>query len=128
VDCVTRTHCVAVGSTTSVPYRTLVEMWNGVRWSRVKSPNNSSLSDNLLRSISCPAADRCVAVGWAEDPFQTREAPLIASWSHGHWVMIANARTGDARLWGVSCPSTAACWATGDRGLQYRTLAESGKP
>ena len=129
VDCVTRTHCVAVGNTTSLPYRTLVEVWNEARWTVVKSPNNPRLSDNLLNSVSCPAVDRCAAVGWAEDPYQTREAPLIETWSNGHWVMCANARTDDARLWRVSCPSTGACRATGDRGLpKYRTFAESGTP
>jgi hypothetical protein len=112
-----------------VPYHTLVEVWNGARWSAMKSPNNPILRHDLLVSVSCPAVDRCVAVGWAEDSYQTREAPLIETWSHGRWEMGANARTGDALLEGVSCPRADACHVVGDRGLpRYRSFAEAGSP
>jgi len=129
VDCVTRVHCVAVGNTTSVPYRSFIEEWDGGSWTGMKSPDNPRLTDNLLHSVSCPTAGRCVAVGWAEDPAQAHEAPLIESLHAGRWVMISNPRTGDARLWGVWCAGTGHCRATGDRGLPtYRTFAESGSP
>jgi hypothetical protein len=129
VACESSAHCVAVGSTTSVPYHTLIEVWDGRTWAAEKSANDHALSTDLLTSISCRTLARCVAVGWAEDQYDTHQVPLVESWRHGTWVMSANTRSGNGRLWGVSCPSVGSCFGVGDRGLpNYRTFAESGTP
>ncbi len=50
----------ADGATISV---TLTEMWNGVSWTIVPSPNGSPTQPNQLNGVSCTSASSCVAVG-----------------------------------------------------------------
>jgi hypothetical protein len=42
---------------------TLVEHWNGSKWSVQATPNPSSASSSQLEGISCTSATRCTAAG-----------------------------------------------------------------
>lgn len=66
ISCASATFCVAVGSTGPGVVRS-ARMWNGTSWSapRVIDPNgaDTATSNSGLRSVSCPTASLCVAVG-----------------------------------------------------------------
>jgi virginiamycin B lyase len=70
VSCAGATNCIAVGVNESgstygrkTEGGTLIEQWNGTRWSIVGSPNPAGLG--TLNSVSCTTATNCVAVGFS---------------------------------------------------------------
>ena len=67
IFCVSAGDCFAVGGSGSGrggASRTLIEAWNGSRWSAVPSPNEGPASDfDFLSSLSCPSASFCMIVG-----------------------------------------------------------------
>jgi hypothetical protein len=123
VSCPTATRCVAVGkyhSNVTADLQTLVESWNGHRWTRVRSPDKpqGANNDSRLYAVSCASTVACAAVGSyaPNNPSQT----LVEAWNGSRWVIRPSA---DAKpngiittnqLYGVSCPSPFACVATGD--------------
>ena len=69
VSCLSPTSCVAAGtgsreSTIGHPgaARTLIESWDGSRWSVTPSPNPGSFDDSTLAGVSC-TSEHCAAVG-----------------------------------------------------------------
>lgn len=46
-------------------YHTLAWRWNGARWQTQHTQNRAGLTNNLLQGVSCPAVNRCQAVGWS---------------------------------------------------------------
>jgi hypothetical protein len=123
VSCPTTNHCVAVGeyhSNSTADLQTLVETWNGHRWTRTKSPNKpqGSNNDSRLRSVACASTLACTAVGSfaPNNPSQT----LVETWNGVRWAIR---RSPDAKpagiittneLTSVSCVSPFACAAVGD--------------
>jgi hypothetical protein len=70
VACTSATNCVAVGYNqftygdgTHVFGGTLIEKWNGTKWSLVRSPNPPGLG--VLNGVACPSATHCNAVGYS---------------------------------------------------------------
>jgi hypothetical protein len=63
VSCVSAAACTAVGYDYETPtaQRTLVESWNGTKWSVVPSPNPGS--DDILNGVSSASVAACTAVG-----------------------------------------------------------------
>ena len=58
-------NCVAAGyynATLSASDATLIESWNGSKWSVTASPNPSSTGDDLS-GLSCARSSKCEAVG-----------------------------------------------------------------
>jgi hypothetical protein len=56
VSCVSEVACTAVGSYgTRAGERTLVERWNGTRWSFQRSTNPIGVSNSRLTGVSCVA-------------------------------------------------------------------------
>jgi hypothetical protein len=74
VSCTSATACFAVGNYSfhlrkdfSGPLKTLVERWNGTRWSIIASPNRpGAVSD--LDGVSCANTTNCTAVGASNPP------------------------------------------------------------
>jgi hypothetical protein len=69
VTCTSKTTCFAVGYNgftygdgTHVLGGTLIEKWNGAKWSLVRTPNPSGLG--VLEGVICPSATHCTAVGY----------------------------------------------------------------
>jgi hypothetical protein len=115
VSCADVDHCVAVGySLTSAPlYETLgIELAGGV-WT-LRSTRNVADRNNLLRDVSCPTIDTCVAVG-GSDPLTANEETLIQRLSAGVWTIepSPNRASTDNHLWGVSCKTDVNCVAIG---------------
>jgi hypothetical protein len=70
VSCTSRTTCIAVGVNKSESLSglkthagTLIEQWNGTRWSIIGSPNPTRLG--TLYGASCTTPTTCVAVGYS---------------------------------------------------------------
>jgi len=121
VSCAGATRCVAVGDyeTTAQVDRTLVEVWNGVTWTRVASPNVGTTANDLV-GVSCVAATRCIAVGAVSTASKVLRT-LVEVWDGTAWVRVASVNVGTRNnvLFSVSCVSTSSCTAVGE----YRNVA-----
>jgi len=129
VSCPGRVRCTAVGSYEVGPVtggrdKTLIESWNGTRWSVVPSPNGPGRI-NGLDGVSCTSRTFCMAVGTQYTP---DIKPLAESWNGTRWSLVpvpGVGRAGEGELSGVSCTARSACVAVGSSGAIGRTLAES---
>jgi hypothetical protein len=115
VSCVSATSCQAVGeyqNSSLGTTRTLVESWNGAKWSVAPSPNTGT-GNNALTGVSCSTASSCVAVGSYFT--STAARTLIEAWNGTAWVVVASPNIGTSinALTGVSCFSTTSCEAVG---------------
>ena len=126
VSCVTATSCTAVGeyaTSGGYPQLTLIESWDGTKWSVVPSPNKTTLESNSLYGVSCASVNSCIAVGEYPNAHHAAST-LIESWNGTTWSIAASPN--DSRgndLFGVSCTSPKHCQAVG-RGADT-TLIES---
>jgi hypothetical protein len=141
VSCTSSTNCVAVGyqEESNVGVQTLIEIWNGSDWTIMPSPNQGTNLNQSLYGVSCSAANRCVAVG----DYETVSNPslfscpggsqtclsLVEIWDGTRWSIASSPNPGPNGdfLYGVSCPSTSSCTATGyySNGSIDQTLIEN---
>lgn len=118
ISCVSAASCTAVGDSENRlgtgRLKTLIESWNGRRWSVVPSPNPDRFADSL-RGVSCVSARSCTAAGFGTSRSRSSEKTLIESWNGKRWSVVPspNPRKDDY-LVGVSCVSATACTAAGD--------------
>jgi hypothetical protein len=113
VSCASATACTAVGRTFGPsdvsPDRTLVERWNGKRWSIQRSPNRSAAGE--LNAVSCFSASACVAVGDAGAQ-PGAGAVLAEAWNGSKWTLQPSLDAFGAygsALSSVSCASVTKC-------------------
>lgn len=114
VSCTTATACVAVGATPATPTSgtpegvALTTADQGGAWHRAEVPAGTV----ALAAVSCPTADRCVAVGG--DPTAAHPAGVALTSSDGgaSWTTGA-VPAGSGPLSAVSCPSASVCVAVG---------------
>jgi hypothetical protein len=133
VSCPSTTSCTAVGHSVSTngDELTLVEHWNGRRWSIQPSPTpittthtNSSGRAAELASVSCTSPAACTAVGdLLVRPSLSAIQALIERWNGKRWSIQRGPRVRGA-LTGVSCSSRTACLAIGARNADGATLVE----
>src|SRR5689334_9952045 len=78
------------------------------------SPSAAATMDNMFfRSVACPSATTCVAVGQYQDAASNVKS-LIERWNGQHWSVVGHPERGtDSTLLGVSCPSVTSCFASG---------------
>jgi hypothetical protein len=129
VSCVTTVFCVAVGNYRDAGggYLTLVEHFDGARWSTMTSPSQGKLSAaNILSGVSCASTVSCMAVGTVDDH------ALAERFDGTRWsiapIPFTGAVSGGDVLNAVSCPSPSACTAVGyfdNRSGHSETLVES---
>ena len=90
--------------------RTLVERWNGSKWSIQASPNTSAVGSSYLDAVSCSSISNCIAVG------SSGNSNLAESWNGSAWA-LQSIPNGDDNfpnyLNGVSCSTAIACSAVG---------------
>jgi hypothetical protein len=104
----------AVGSAQKVAsehFRTVIEHWNGSRWSLVPSPSLGKFS--FLSSVTV-ASDGSV---WAVGGSFLRTGPFIVRLKGAKWVKVAVPKTPattDIDLDGITAVSPAQVWAVGD--------------
>ncbi len=103
--------CFAIGSLNG---NIVIEKWQGgtsPNWVTYPSPDVGPSSS--LRSITCPSASECWAVGSRSLNGQTQ--PLIERWDGTAWSIVDSPMfESDALLAGVGCSSAAQCWAVGN--------------
>jgi hypothetical protein len=106
------THTAANGA-----YLTLVEHWDGTRWSVVSSPNSSATS-NVLRAAAATGASDVWAVG-----NMVGGATLIEHWDGRSWTVVGSpALPSGSALNAVTAISPTNAWAVGS------TPGASGAP
>ena len=132
VSCPQVSSCWAVGDqAASGVTRTLIEHWNGRKWSLTASPSVAGSADTFLSGVSCPAELNCWAVGGATLG-STRQEPVALHWNGRKWslsVLPEPAGLAVDRLASVWCPGATRCWAVGSAarsvaGAASRPLAE----
>jgi len=131
VSCASEDACTAVGYHYGNGFspRTLIESWDGTRWSVVPSPSPTT-STELLDSVSCASEDTCTAAGVYDNVRPGGGgSTLIESWDGTRWSVIPSPSPGSSPAFsGVSCVTAAACTAVGsydDNGVTSKTLIES---
>jgi hypothetical protein len=130
VSCVSPDTCTAAGEAfhSNGPTTSLIESWDGSRWSVVPSPS-PGFSQTLVNGVSCTSKDACNVVGTYSPRIGTRI--LVEAWDGRSWSVVPtpNPGTTDHELNGVSCVSPDFCMAAGfffSRHPSYRTLTLLG--
>jgi hypothetical protein len=127
VDAASSTDVWAVGYASVGPFftdsRTLVQHWDGTRWSNVRSPNLGTRG-NALNAISVVSANDIWAVGLGDSPSTNSGQPIIVHWDGTAWTLVSSVPTGSgfAELRAIDAVSANDIWAVGYRGK--RTLIE----
>jgi hypothetical protein len=131
VSCAAADACTAVGVTgnkNSGVTATLIESWNGSRWSVVPSLDPGP-SYTWFSGVSCASTDACTATGTYLTSTQANRT-LIESWDGTHWSVVPHPQPGipGRDLPGVSCASAATCTVAGSYSAHgaVRTLIETG--
>src|ERR1700690_2175182 len=84
VACPSRTPCYAVGEHSSrLGAKSLIERWDGRRWSIVPTPNPPGKTAVTLNALACPTASSCLAVGKYATSSWSR--PLVERWTGRDW-------------------------------------------
>jgi len=117
VSCPASSSCVAAGSRndhSGVPPATLIERWNGLRWTLVPSPNPSGSIASALWGISCASAAVCTAVGdfTVTNP---NETTLVEQANGNTWTVVPSPGLPGRQtaLYAVDCVSATVCKAAG---------------
>ncbi len=125
VSCSSRSACTAVGYyfPNPGPTQMLAERWQGHRWTIERPPRPRGARDTSLEGVSCSSATACMAVG--HYTIRTGgEKPLVERWNGTRWVLELPPNPRGAslvELLAVSCSSSTACTAVGDRGSYTTT-------
>ena len=128
VSCGSPSYCVAVGryyTPNTDTYGALLLTWTGGSWQATQAPlpgNAGDPSYASLKSVSCPSASYCVAVGYYTDTSGLGEG-LLLTWSGGSWSAAEAPLPGNVVGPGidldhggadaVSCASSTSCAAVG---------------
>jgi hypothetical protein len=119
VTCVSSTNCFAVGFFSvsgSGLDKTLIERWNGVRWSVVTSPNPAGAKLSRLFGVACQSSSSCFAVGNQYVTTSRSGTTLIERWNGTAWSIVTgpdpDAGWVDPELNGISCTAST-CLAVG---------------
>jgi hypothetical protein len=119
VTCISGTACTAVGTSNRAAgeYRTLVERWNGTKWSIQTSPNAKGSTGDMLNGVDCTSGKSCVAVGHYDKQDGT-QVTLAERWNGTNWTIATTPNPAQtvSDLGGVSCVSATACVAVGGAG------------
>lgn len=93
--------------------KTLIEHWNGSKWSVVPSPNIKSLN-NALKSVAAASDNDIWAVGDAFDD-QGSYQTLIEHWNGSTWSIVSGAKLDStfSHLYGVTAISSTNVWVVG---------------
>ncbi len=108
ISCVATTECIAVGwyRNSGGTGRNYSLRWNGSSWTKLSTPNQAPLEKSVLEDVSCPKAQYCVAVGWAN---QAASSKVILTWDGTSWKEGKAASSSGRALHGVNCTSPSHC-------------------
>jgi FG-GAP-like repeat len=92
--------------------QTLIERFDGSKWSVVPSPDQSNL-DNALHSVSMASASEGWAVGYAAQSGTTYQ-PLAVRWDGTRWSLASPATFSSTAIFtGVDALADGSAWAVG---------------
>jgi len=117
----------AVGDrqSTNGVFHTLIEHWDGTRWSVVPSPNPGATGDHLF-GVAQAGPDNVWAVGQSDGLH--RDGPLVEHWNGMHWKVVTVPTAGvTAGLLQAVAVQGGEVWAAGqsdDATHQARPLVE----
>lgn len=110
--------------------QTLIEHWNGVKWSIISSPNVSG-TDNTLADIHAVASNDVWAVGYTgPDVAFTQHNALMEHWDGHKWSIVSHpASQLSGNLTAISVISAKNIWVVGQylptgNDATFQTLAE----
>ena len=96
-----------------IPQETLIEHWNGTRWSIVPSPNGGSPNNNLT-SVTAISSTDAWAVGHYYNVNAQQNAPLTQHWNGTQWSTVKAPGSGnDANFQAVTSTDASHVWAAG---------------
>ena len=110
--------CLALGRLGSIEWET--EWWDGEDWTAEQLPPLVGAGEFEMRSVDCPSADSCSAVGyWAGS--ESSFAPVAFAWDGTGWHRQGTMQPaggsggplGHVELVDVSCISPSRCWTVG---------------
>jgi hypothetical protein len=102
-------------------YMTLIEHWDGTKWSVVPSPNPSARRATKLNAIAALSSTDAWAVGYYEDSLNNnRKQTLILHWNGSDWDIVPspNGPGADNALHSVTAINPTDAWAVGIYGAQ----------
>jgi hypothetical protein len=125
------TNAWAVGYAGGVgTFRTMVQRWNGSRWTVTRSPSSSS-ADNVLFGVDTLSRTDAWAVGYDlhVTPNALYHQALTEHWNGHTWRALpaVHAGTQDNDLFGVTALSPTNVWAVGNENIghfRFRPLVE----
>jgi hypothetical protein len=103
--------------------QTLIEHWNGERWTRVPSPDPAGVG-NTLAGVTATAAGNA----WADGINNTGTVyhSLILHWNGTRWAVVASpSPSGDTNLTAIAAASRTNAWAVG---MTNPTRCSNGGP
>ena len=119
----------AVGHKASQGLKTMLEHWNGTKWTAVSPPAVSTSSG--LNDVDVVASDDVWGVGYrgVTSPGDIPSATLVQRWNGTSWSVVPSANPPGTRsnsLIGISHVSSTDVWAVGYStiGFTHQTLAE----
>ena len=123
-SCPSPSDCIAVGGTEQGPLGRnpgVIEPVvattgdGGFTWTESLIALPSIYSGALFYSVACPASDSCVAVGTGTSPTGLPQALIAQTTNDGlTWsVVTTTSIPSEAELFGVACPTSTTCIATG---------------
>jgi hypothetical protein len=94
---------------------TLIEHWNGTKWSVVANPNPSP-TDNFLNGVAAVSKNNVWTVGWYENNSLQRQQVLIEHWNGTKWSMVRSPARNFPfmQLTGLAVLSANDIWGVGD--------------
>jgi hypothetical protein len=127
VSCPAANSCVAAGTRADggINGGSLIERWNGTRWSVTPTPNMPAADSVVLHSVACDTGIHCMAVGEYIDRATQDVRPAAEQWNGKAWSLTPVPFSASATLTnldGVSCVTPRDCWAVGLAGA--RTLTD----
>lgn len=104
--------------------RTLIERWDGERWSVVSSPNVGSTA-NELESVSALGPDDIWAAGFYSDGGVTKA--LVEHWDGSRWIVVPtpDLTDTDERVYSIKAIAPDDVWAVGATGEVDRAAGDA---
>src|SRR5215831_16027412 len=120
VSCPSPRACTAVGEFFNSGQRELplAMRWDGTAWQIQPVPSPAGARQGSeLSAVSCPAADRCFAVG--QSFTKSGSVALAETWNGARWtIQPLPGAAGNTFLLGVSCATPRDCVAAGSYGTE----------
>jgi len=115
VACISTRFCMAVGRAypSGDGAVSLIEQWNGSKWSLSKQAPNQG-GDWLLSGVSCNSTTSCMAVGSYTLNGNPDGLPFAEQWNGREWASEYLPGSEGDELYGVSCTTVSSCMAVGD--------------